>query len=97
MNSEVKLAFLAYIEALAKAESIKSYMVADPLAVYVLGESAQLHLAGHSFWTVVKALRAKVDIVPAYKPPATYSEFHITSKEYGVTFRVYTLNEGDPS
>ena len=97
MNNEVKLAFLAYIEALAKAESIKSYLAKEPDAVYVLGESTHIHLYGHSFWTVTKALNAKVETVPAPTPPATYREFHITSKEYGITFRVYTISEGDPS
>jgi hypothetical protein len=98
MNSEVKLAFQAYIEALAESESIKSYLAKEPHAVYVLGESAQIHLYPTSFWTVAKALRAKVERREAPTPPATYWEFHITSKEYGITFRVYTLQEdGDPS
>ena len=98
MKTEELLAFQALVEAKAKMHSIKDYLKRNH-ELEILGLYPEIHVYGvNKFYGLAKALNAEVSEYPWKSSSGNFDtklSFDVTSKEYGITFEVYTLREAE--
>ena len=96
MKTEELLAFKALVEAKAKMHSINDYLKRNH-DTEVLGLFPEIHVWGvNKFYGLAKALNAEVSSYHWESSSGNFDtklSFDVTSKEYGITFEVYTLKE----
>ena len=98
MKKDAVLAFKAFVEAKAKMHSINDYLKKNH-DTEVLGLFPDIHVWDiNKFYGLAKELNAEVAEYPWKASSGNFDKklsFDVTSKEYGITFEVYTLREAE--